>query len=102
MYVGAFFGIKHLGYLILNFTTYDITLLIMCNAGHRYANRGVMGRAFGRGALINKVYGHSPQHKMQYRNTRNHEKWCQRRELNPRPKAYESSALPLSYAGKTG
>ena len=26
-------------------------------------------------------------------------KWCQRRELNPRPKAYESSALPLSYAG---
>jgi hypothetical protein len=29
------------------------------------------------------------------------EGWCQRRELNPRPKAYESSALPLSYAGKT-
>ena len=26
--------------------------------------------------------------------------WCQRRELNPRPKAYESSALPLSYSGK--
>jgi hypothetical protein len=26
-------------------------------------------------------------------------KWCQRRELNPRPKAYESSALPLSYSG---
>ena len=25
--------------------------------------------------------------------------WCQRRELNPRPKAYESSALPLSYSG---
>lgn len=24
---------------------------------------------------------------------------CQRRELNPRPKAYESSALPLSYSG---
>ena len=27
------------------------------------------------------------------------EGWCQRRELNPRPKAYESSALPLSYSG---
>ena len=26
--------------------------------------------------------------------------WCQRRELNPRPKAYESSALPLSYSGQ--
>ena len=26
-------------------------------------------------------------------------RWCQRRELNPRPKAYESSALPLSYSG---
>ena len=26
-------------------------------------------------------------------------KW-QRRDLNPRPKAYESSALPLSYAAK--
>jgi hypothetical protein len=26
-------------------------------------------------------------------------KWCQRRDLNPRPKAYESSALPLSYSG---
>src|SRR5450755_1406723 len=25
--------------------------------------------------------------------------WCQREELNLRPKAYESSALPLSYAG---
>ena len=28
-----------------------------------------------------------------------HLNWCQRRELNPRPKAYESSALPLSYSG---
>jgi ribosomal protein S19 len=28
------------------------------------------------------------------------EGWCQREELNLRPKAYESSALPLSYAGK--
>jgi hypothetical protein len=27
------------------------------------------------------------------------EGWCQRRDLNPRPKAYESSALPLSYSG---
>jgi hypothetical protein len=26
-------------------------------------------------------------------------RWCQRRDLNPRPKAYESSALPLSYSG---
>ena len=26
-------------------------------------------------------------------------KWCQRRESNPRPRAYESPALPLSYAG---
>jgi hypothetical protein len=26
-------------------------------------------------------------------------RWCQRRESNPRPKAYESSALPLSYSG---
>ncbi|MDB6131138.1 MAG: hypothetical protein JWM04_2245 [Verrucomicrobiales bacterium] len=25
--------------------------------------------------------------------------WCQRQELNLRPKAYESSALPLSYSG---
>ena len=25
--------------------------------------------------------------------------WCQRRGLNSRPKAYESSALPLSYSG---
>ena len=25
--------------------------------------------------------------------------WCQRRELNPRPRAYESPALPLSYSG---
>jgi hypothetical protein len=30
----------------------------------------------------------------------NRKKWCQRQELNLRPKAYESSALPLSYAGK--
>ena len=30
------------------------------------------------------------------------EQWCQRRELNPRPKAYESSALPLSYSGSVG
>ena len=29
-------------------------------------------------------------------------KWCQRRDLNPRPKAYESSALPLSYSGEPG
>lgn len=28
--------------------------------------------------------------------------WCQRQELNLRPKAYESSALPLSYSGKPG
>ena len=28
--------------------------------------------------------------------------WCQRRDLNPRPKAYESSALPLSYSGTSG
>lgn len=27
-------------------------------------------------------------------------KWCQRPGLNRRPKAYESSALPLSYSGK--
>jgi hypothetical protein len=27
------------------------------------------------------------------------ENWCQRQELNLRPKAYESSALPLSYSG---
>jgi hypothetical protein len=26
-------------------------------------------------------------------------KWCQRADLNRRPKAYESSALPLSYTG---
>ena len=26
-------------------------------------------------------------------------RWCQRQGLNPRPKAYESSALPLSYSG---
>ena len=26
-------------------------------------------------------------------------KWCQWEELNLRPKAYESSALPLSYTG---
>ena len=26
-------------------------------------------------------------------------KWCQRPGLNRRPKAYESSALPLSYSG---
>ncbi len=26
-------------------------------------------------------------------------RWCQRQELNLRPKAYESSALPLSYSG---
>jgi hypothetical protein len=25
--------------------------------------------------------------------------WCQRRESNPRPTAYESAALPLSYSG---
>ena len=25
--------------------------------------------------------------------------WCQGRELNPRPRAYESPALPLSYPG---
>jgi hypothetical protein len=25
---------------------------------------------------------------------------CQRRDLNPRPRAYESPALPLSYSGK--
>ena len=26
--------------------------------------------------------------------------WCQRRDLNPRPRAYESPALPLSYSGE--
>ncbi len=31
------------------------------------------------------------------RKTDSKSKW-QRRDLNPRPKAYESSALPLSYA----
>ena len=30
------------------------------------------------------------------------EGWCQERESNPRPKAYESSALPLSYPGDCG
>src|SRR6188472_2664467 len=25
--------------------------------------------------------------------------WCRRRDLNPRPPAYEADALPLSYAG---
>ena len=29
------------------------------------------------------------------------DEWCQRPGLNRRPKAYESSALPLSYSGKT-
>src|SRR5262249_21381147 len=27
------------------------------------------------------------------------EKWCRRRDLNPRPPAYEADALPLSYCG---
>ena len=27
-----------------------------------------------------------------------YEKWWRRRDLNPRPKDYDSSALPLSYA----
>jgi hypothetical protein len=27
------------------------------------------------------------------------EGWCRRRDLNPRPPAYEADALPLSYAG---
>jgi hypothetical protein len=27
------------------------------------------------------------------------EPWCRRRDLNPRPPAYEADALPLSYAG---
>src|SRR3569832_2583996 len=26
--------------------------------------------------------------------------WCRRRDLNPRPPAYEADALPLSYAGQ--
>src|ERR1700751_3621452 len=26
--------------------------------------------------------------------------WCRRRDLNPRPPAYEADALPLSYAGR--
>ena len=25
--------------------------------------------------------------------------WCRRRDLNPRPPAYEADALPLSYTG---
>jgi hypothetical protein len=29
----------------------------------------------------------------------NAQKWCRRRDLNPRPPAYEADALPLSYAG---
>jgi hypothetical protein len=28
--------------------------------------------------------------------------WCRRGESNPRPRDYETLALPLSYAGKTG
>ena len=32
-----------------------------------------------------------------YQNTR--EIWCRRRESNPRPRDYETLALPLSYAG---
>ena len=27
------------------------------------------------------------------------QKWCQRQDLNLRPRAYESPALPLSYSG---
>jgi hypothetical protein len=27
------------------------------------------------------------------------QKWCRRRESNPRPRDYETLALPLSYAG---
>ena len=27
-------------------------------------------------------------------------RWCRRRDLNPRPPAYEADALPLSYAGE--
>ena len=30
---------------------------------------------------------------------RRSEGWCRRRDLNPRPPAYEADALPLSYAG---
>jgi hypothetical protein len=29
----------------------------------------------------------------------NSREWCRRRDLNPRPPAYEADALPLSYAG---
>lgn len=37
--------------------------------------------------MVNVGYGSQPH------------AWCQRQELNLRPKAYESSALPLSYSG---
>lgn len=30
---------------------------------------------------------------------RSSEGWCRRRDLNPRPPAYEADALPLSYVG---
>jgi hypothetical protein len=50
---------------------------------------------FGRMADIGIVHGTSNQEEI----TVQKRKWCQRRDLNPRPKAYESSALPLSYSG---
>lgn len=35
---------------------------------------------------------------MEWRTLQN-EQWCQRQDLNLRPRAYESPALPLSYSG---
>ena len=51
------------------------------------------------GARGNRIFPAENPHRLKMDLTFLLRKWCQRQDLNLRPRAYESPALPLSYSG---
>ena len=68
------------------------------DAGVACAASDALARAFGCGFDV----CHEVNSRLSVRKSRKIRRYgkCQRRDLNPRPRAYESPALPLSYSGK--